>query len=121
MNGIDRRKYPRCSSGEMATVVCEGAYSGRCRVDNVSVGGALLVTDFSMPLGAKVRIHLELSGQEVLELKGWISRTARSRSGELSFGVSFELETRSMSPLRQYVEARLNAEILEEASAACGL
>jgi len=115
MHRNERRRYPRCETRETATVVCESVFSGRFLVANLSAGGALLVGEYLLPMGANITLLLEVPERPALSLSGRVVRKATLESGCLAFGVAFEPESQGIRLLRQYVDGLLQEAIVDEA------
>ena len=76
-------------------------------VDNISMGGVLLLTDEPLEQGTRVTIHLPIGADHTANVEAAVVRT--SSVGE--FGVAFmELHEEQLQRLADFVEQRRTAQ-----------
>lgn len=83
----ERRKHPR-SEFPVDAVAYTGNVVVRCRMENLSLGGAALSTKVEMNPGAFLRLHFTLGAGTAVDADAVIVRALGSGSG-YSWGVAF--------------------------------
>ena len=105
-----RRQYARVPYVTLATLQRDGATATDARIEDISEGGALVITGVPYPAGqtVKLRFGLPLSGK-VLSLRSTI-RWSRSARGAPAAGLEFsDLPDAARKEIRQYVALMGNA------------
>ena len=110
MDGKERRRHERLESFNLlnyAVCVDHGEFgaSGMGRTLNVSKGGILLETNVRLELGTRLALTIGLE-EQLLELKGQVTRVAASPDKTFDSGVEFvQIDPESSELLKEYLKA----------------
>ena len=101
----DRRRAPRFNISLPVTVTnLDTGRSFAATVDNISLGGVLLLTDASLDEGSRLVMHLPIAADMTMRLEASLVRSASA--GE--FGVAFvSLSDDELDRLSDFVERRM--------------
>lgn len=87
--GSERRQHPRARLAATASVMREREKVGDFLVENVSASGALLTLGPALPVGARIRLSLQLRGRRPIGAEAAVVRDAVLPGGRAGAGVEF--------------------------------
>ena len=84
--GSDRREYQRARSPDLvASLIAASGERSVCSVEDISAGGAKLVSSISPTRGERVKLQLTAPGREPLRVTGIVLRVEALGEGQLQF------------------------------------